>query len=46
MSATGFFSKDWAWLSCVPLAMAFTALAGLILGFPDAAPARATIWRS
>jgi branched-chain amino acid transport system permease protein len=34
MSATGFFSSDWAWLSCVPLAMAFTALAGLILGFP------------
>jgi branched-chain amino acid transport system permease protein len=34
LSATGFFSTDWAWLSCVPLAMAFTALAGLILGFP------------
>ena len=34
MSATGFFSSDWAWLSCVPLAMAVTALAGLILGFP------------
>jgi branched-chain amino acid transport system permease protein len=34
MSATGFFSTPWAWLSCVPLAMAFTALAGLILGFP------------
>ena len=34
MGPTGFFSKDWAWLSCVPLAMAFTALAGLILGFP------------
>ena len=31
---TGFFSQDWAWLSCVPLAMAFTALAGLILGTP------------
>ena len=31
---TGFFSKDWAWLSCVPLAMAVTALAGLILGIP------------
>lgn len=30
----GFFSKDWAWLSCVPLAMAVTALAGLILGTP------------
>ena len=34
LGPTGFFSKDWAWLSCVPLAMAFTALAGLILGFP------------
>jgi branched-chain amino acid transport system permease protein len=34
MGATGFFSKDWAWLSCVPLAMAVTALAGLILGTP------------
>ena len=31
---TGFFSTSWAWLSCVPLAMAITALAGLILGFP------------
>jgi len=30
----GFFSTPWAWLSCVPLAMAFTALTGLILGFP------------
>lgn len=30
----GLFSQDWAWLSCVPLAMAFTALAGLILGIP------------
>ena len=34
MGATGFFSKDWAWLSCVPMAMAVTALAGLILGTP------------
>ncbi|WP_197379604.1 branched-chain amino acid ABC transporter permease [Mycolicibacterium mengxianglii] len=34
LGATGFFSTDWAWLSCVPLAIAFTALAGLILGFP------------
>jgi len=24
MGPTGFFSKDWAWLSCVPLAMAVT----------------------
>src|SRR3977135_943743 len=34
LGPTGFFSKDWAWLSCVPLAMAVTALAGLILGIP------------
>jgi branched-chain amino acid transport system permease protein len=34
LGPTGFFSTDWAWLSCVPLAIAFTALAGLILGFP------------
>jgi branched-chain amino acid transport system permease protein len=34
LGPTGMFSEDWAWLSCVPLAMAFTALAGLILGFP------------
>jgi branched-chain amino acid transport system permease protein len=34
LGATGFFSKDWAWLSCVPIAMAVTALAGLILGTP------------
>ncbi|MEO3760618.1 branched-chain amino acid ABC transporter permease [Mycobacterium sp. B14F4] len=31
---TGLFSEDWAWLSCIPLAMAITALAGLILGTP------------
>ncbi|MDV3129196.1 branched-chain amino acid ABC transporter permease [Mycobacterium sp. 21AC1] len=30
----GFLHSDWAWLACVPLAMAFTALAGLILGIP------------
>src|SRR6478609_4133656 len=34
LGPSGFFSTDWAWLSCVPLAMAFTALAGLILGVP------------
>ena len=34
IGANGFFSKDWAWLSCVPIAMAVTALAGLILGTP------------
>lgn len=31
---SGFFSTDWAWLSCVPITMAITALAGLILGTP------------
>src|SRR6201989_1876173 len=30
----GFFSTPWAWLSCVPIAMCMTALAGLILGIP------------
>lgn len=30
----GWFTTDWAWLACVPLAMAVTALAGLILGTP------------
>lgn len=30
----GWFEKDWAWLACVPLAIAFTALAGLVLGIP------------
>jgi len=30
----GCFSEDWAWLACVPLAMAITALSGLILGSP------------
>lgn len=30
----GWFSRDWAWLACVPLAMAITALSGLILGSP------------
>src|SRR5881628_521619 len=34
LGATGPFSAPWAWLSCVPLAMAITALAGLILGVP------------
>jgi branched-chain amino acid transport system permease protein len=33
-SATGLFSNDWAWLTCVPIAMAATAFAGLILGIP------------
>src|SRR4051794_16985513 len=41
---TGFFSKDWAWLACVPLAMAVTALAGVVprppdLGLPGEYPA-------
>lgn len=34
LSHTGAFSEKWAWLSCVPIAMAATALAGLILGIP------------
>jgi branched-chain amino acid transport system permease protein len=34
LGPTGFFSADWAWLSCVPIAMAITALSGLILGTP------------
>jgi branched-chain amino acid transport system permease protein len=34
VGANGFLSADWAWLSCVPIAMAITALAGLILGTP------------
>jgi branched-chain amino acid transport system permease protein len=34
LSATGFFSSNWAWLSCVPIAMVVTAVAGLILGTP------------
>ncbi|MGB3484423.1 MAG: branched-chain amino acid ABC transporter permease [Mycobacterium sp.] len=34
LGVSGFFSTDWAWLSCVPLAICFTALAGLILGTP------------
>jgi branched-chain amino acid transport system permease protein len=31
---SGFLSPHWAWLSCVPIAMAVTAIAGLILGTP------------
>jgi branched-chain amino acid transport system permease protein len=34
VSPNGFLSDKWAWLSCVPIAMAVTALAGLILGIP------------
>lgn len=30
----GWFTQDWAWLACMPLAMAITALSGLILGSP------------
>ncbi|MBX5486816.1 hypothetical protein MHAS_02017 [Mycolicibacterium hassiacum DSM 44199] len=30
----GWFSEDWAWLGCVPLAMAITAISGLFLGTP------------
>jgi branched-chain amino acid transport system permease protein len=34
MGPTGWFNESWAWLACVPLAMAITALTGLILGTP------------
>lgn len=30
----GFLSGDWAWLGCLPLAVAITAMSGLILGTP------------
>ena len=30
----GLFTEKWAWLSCVPIAMAITALSGLVLGTP------------
>lgn len=30
----GWFTEKWAWLSCVPIAMCVTAIAGLILGIP------------
>ena len=32
MAPNGFLHEEWAWLACVPLAMAVTAMAGLILG--------------
>ena len=31
---SGLFSPKWAWLSCVPIAVAITAVSGLILGTP------------
>lgn len=34
VGASGLFTEKWAWLACVPIAMAATALAGLILGIP------------
>jgi branched-chain amino acid transport system permease protein len=34
LGPSGMFSEKWAWLSCVPIAMAVTALAGLIIGSP------------
>jgi len=34
LGPNGFLSEKWAWLSCVPIAMAITAMAGLILGIP------------
>ena len=34
VGADGWMHENWAWLACVPIAMAVTALAGLILGTP------------
>ena len=34
LGVNGFLNSDWAWLACVPLAMAVTAFSGLILGTP------------
>ncbi|HEY7053755.1 MAG TPA: branched-chain amino acid ABC transporter permease, partial [Mycobacterium sp.] len=34
LSRSGPFSSDWAWLSCVPIAIGITAISGLILGTP------------
>jgi len=34
VGADGWIHENWAWLACVPIAMAVTALAGLILGTP------------
>lgn len=34
VGADGWMHEDWAWLACVPIAMAVTAVAGLILGTP------------
>ena len=34
IAPNGFLQEKWAWLACVPIAMAVTALAGLILGIP------------
>ena len=34
IAPNGFLPEKWAWLACVPIAMAVTALAGLILGIP------------
>lgn len=30
----GWLTEDWAWLACVPIAIAVTAMSGLILGSP------------
>ncbi len=34
VGSDGWLSEKWAWLACVPIAMAVTALTGLILGIP------------
>ena len=34
LRAGGVFASSWGWLACLPLAVAFTAISGLILGTP------------
>ncbi|MUM16705.1 branched-chain amino acid ABC transporter permease [Mycobacterium sp. CBMA271] len=34
MGTSAFFNSDWAWLSCLPIAVAVTAFFGLLLGTP------------
>ena len=46
VSPNGFLSTPWAWLSCVPLAMAITATRRPDPRYPDTAACAATIWRS
>ncbi|SKW43661.1 High-affinity branched-chain amino acid ABC transporter (LivM) [Mycobacteroides abscessus subsp. massiliense] len=34
MGTSAFFSSSWAWLSCLPIAVAIAAFFGLVLGTP------------